>query len=188
MSRTKLYWNKLEKEYGHLGDRAKCRICGRVYIYLGGHLKFHHLTEMEYKDKFEILHSLPLCVEEFSERRRKQEVLMRENKILITTDRFIKSKRNTGRKPTPGQIKAYPETMKRSPEVYEKIKAILKGNTWNKGRKKSSETREKLSIARKLYLKTFGNKLKGTHRTQETKDRISKAKKLYYEMKRKGLK
>lgn len=52
--------------YAQYGDRSICKICSRVYKSLGMHIRVHNLTEEEYKDKFELMRTLPLCVPELS--------------------------------------------------------------------------------------------------------------------------
>lgn len=100
MTRRKAYWDEIASLLDGEKDRYECRICGRLFVFLGAHLKAHGLYEMEYKDQFGILHGLPLCVPSQSELRRNITTQKIDQGLLYTpeqAEKFRSSKRNEGR-------------------------------------------------------------------------------------------
>ena len=138
--RGKDYWQENEEKFGYLGDRAKCRICGRVYYFLGAHLKAHGVEEFQYKDEFEILHSLPLCVSDFSKWRKEDCVRLRYEGKIKTPKNFVTSIRNIGTKMPPAAKKTILQYIKNRIAV-------------------SDNTRKKMSMAAKNRTKETKDKI-----------------------------
>lgn len=102
MIRGEKYWADIEREYGHLGDKVWCKECGRCFKSLGAHIKVHGLTSNEYKDKHRLLRSLPLCVDELSDRFRRVALKNHETGIYTNEQlqKFVSSKRMAGQEAT----------------------------------------------------------------------------------------
>jgi hypothetical protein len=66
MTRSKRYYQELDQKYGHLSDRCVCKLCGRTYKNLGGHIRHHGFTANSYKDHFEIMRTTPLVAPDLS--------------------------------------------------------------------------------------------------------------------------
>jgi hypothetical protein len=146
MTKTKAYWAKVEREYGYLGDRVRCRVCGKHFEFLGAHLKVHHLTEMEYKDKFELLHSLPLCIDKLSSLFSEKTTSRINDGTLKAVDGFFSSKRNFGKeKPKKAKENLSIAQSKRVRTVEErnKMSAYAKNRT--------QEHRNKISVGIKSF-------------------------------------
>lgn len=150
MTKPKSYWLAMEDEFGQYGDRAKCRVCGRVYKFLGAHIKAHDLTEMEYKDKFFILHSLPLCIPETSAKL-SESTRARIEKGELATDEMVEnlvsSSRMSGKTQSPAALESLKERNLDS-ESKEQIRKL--GRYW-KNREKEPEHIRRIANSLKRY-------------------------------------
>lgn len=161
MTKTKAYWAKVEREYGYLGDRVRCRVCGKHFEFLGAHLKVHHLTEMEYKDKFELLHSLPLCIDKLSSLFSEKTTSRINDGTLKAVDGFFSSKRNFGKeKPKKAkEILSIAQSKRvRTVEERNKMSAYAKNRT--------QEHRNKISVG----IKSFYHRAHLTKRATDAED------------------
>lgn len=97
MSKPKSYWREMEDKYGWQGDRVKCRICGKVSLFLGSHIvKAHQILADDYKDMFGLLRSFPLVSEELGSEFSYFNAKHREEGKVITPETFFTSERNKG--------------------------------------------------------------------------------------------
>ena len=98
MTPSKRYYQELERKYGHLKDSCRCQICDKVFMGLGYHIKIHGYTEEEYKDKFEIMRTIPLVAPDLSDKFSKNASLMIKKGLLAQGIQSL-GKKNKGKKP-----------------------------------------------------------------------------------------
>lgn len=141
----------MEDEFGRYGDRAKCRVCGRVYKFLGAHIKAHDLTEMEYKDKFFILHSLPLCIPETSAKF-SESTCARIEKGELATDEMVENLVSSIRMNGKSQSPAALESLKERNSSSERKKQISElGRYWKNKKKEPEHIRRIANSLKKHY-------------------------------------
>jgi len=124
------------------GDRITCLLCGKQYKELGVHIHMHDTTLHEYKEKYGIPWTYPLCSKKTSDKKSDKSKIRMENGFLPPPRTIDELTEISNKQRRPMNMPCHDNLNKKLRENYKKH-YLIHGNYWQgKKRPLGNKTRK----------------------------------------------